>query len=184
MRASPRLEDQFCFALYATSRAVVQSYQPLLSPLGLTYLQYLVLLALWERDGQLVKELGGILELDSGTLTPLLQRMEAAKLVSRSRGTSDRRQVRIHLAPGAEALRGPLADLPERLLCRNGAMAPSTLLAVATLRDALNDLRATLRDAAPVQQPPDPPEESRTPGSRRSAVRTAGRAPATSRGRP
>jgi DNA-binding MarR family transcriptional regulator len=184
MGAFPRVEEQLCFALYATSRAVVQSYQPLLSPLGLTYLQYLVLLALWERDGQLVKELGEGLELDSGTLTPLLQRMEAAKLVSRRRGSSDRRQVRIHLAAGAVALRGPLADLPARLMCRYGAMAPSTLQAVATLRDALTDLRSTLRDAAPVQQAPDPPKESRTPGPRRNTVRTAGRARATSRGRP
>lgn len=183
MRDCPRLEDQLCFALYATSRAVVQSYQPLLSPLGLTYPQYLVLLALWEQDGQLVKELGERLELDSGTLTPLLQRMESAGLVSRERGTSDQRQVRIHLASEAEALRGPLSDLPERLLCRYGAMDTSTLQAVATLRDALTDLRATLRGASPVERP----GTSHVPGkplSRQDRVKTPGRAPRVSRGRP
>lgn len=183
MKSSPRLEDQLCFALYATSRAVVQAYQPLLAPLGLTYLQYLVLLALWENDGQLVKELGERLELDSSTLTPLLQRMEAAKLVSRKRGTTDARQVRIHLASGAKSLRGELADLPERLMCRYGAVEGTALEAVRTLRETLTSLRETLRRAESPEsscsyETPDPRS------SRKGRVKRPARAPATSRGRP
>lgn len=81
-----RLDDQLCFALYAASRAVVQAYQPVLEPLGLTYPQYLTLLVLWEEDGASVKRIGERLHLDSGTLTPLLKRLEAQGLVARLRG--------------------------------------------------------------------------------------------------
>src|SRR5512141_147840 len=93
------LEDQLCFALYNASRALTRAYAPLLAPLGVTYPQYLVLLVLWERDGLPVKELGERLTLDSGTLTPLLKRLEHQGLVERRRGEDDERIVRIHLTP-------------------------------------------------------------------------------------
>lgn len=95
------LDDFLCLDLYATSRAVMKAYTPLLEPLGLTYPQYLVMVALWEKDEQPVNELAERLSLDSGTLSPLLKRLEAAGHVSRSRSAKDERSVTVALtAPG------------------------------------------------------------------------------------
>src|ERR1700742_1670263 len=91
------LGNQICFAIYSTAHAFNRVYKPLLDRIGLTYPQYLVMLVLWERDGLPVKEIGERLFLDSGTLTPLLKRMEAAELLKRSRSTEDERQVLIAL---------------------------------------------------------------------------------------
>ena len=95
------LGNQLCFAVYSTAHAFNRAYKPLLDRLGLTYPQYLVMLVLWERDGVPVKDIGERLLLDSGTLTPLLKRLEAAELVKRTRSTEDERQVLIALTPGA-----------------------------------------------------------------------------------
>ncbi|MFN7142519.1 MAG: MarR family winged helix-turn-helix transcriptional regulator [Myxococcota bacterium] len=133
-----RLDDQLCFALYAASRRVVQAYQPLLAPLGLTYPQYLVMLVLWEEDGASVKRLGERLQLDSGTLTPLLKRMEAAGLVTRARDGADERVVRIRLTTEGRALEGRAADVPAALMCRTDLSLP----ALAQLRDTLHALAA------------------------------------------
>src|SRR4051812_33631946 len=92
-----RLDRQLCFPLYVAARLIVSAYRPLLGPLGLTYPQYLVMLALWEEDGLSVGALGERLHLDSGTLTPLLKRMERQELVKRSRSSADDRVVLIHL---------------------------------------------------------------------------------------
>ena len=100
-----RLDNQLCFALYAATRAITKTYRERLEPLGLTYPQYLVLLVLWEGDGQTVSEIGGKLMLDSGTLTPLIKRMEAMKLVTRTRSKIDEREVSVSLTPGGWALR-------------------------------------------------------------------------------
>ena len=94
------LGNQICFAIYSTAHAFNRVYKPLLDRLGLTYPQYLVMLVLWERDGVPVKDIGERLHLDSGTLTPLLKRLEAAQLIRRTRSTADERQVLIALAPG------------------------------------------------------------------------------------
>jgi hypothetical protein len=91
------LGNQLCFAVYSTAHAFNRAYKPLLDRLGLTYPQYLVMLVLWERDGLPVRDIGERLFLDSGTLTPLLKRMEAAELIKRTRGTEDERQVLIAL---------------------------------------------------------------------------------------
>lgn len=99
------LDAQLCFALYAASHAMNRVYKPLLDPLGLTYTQYLVLLVLWERDDTTVKDLGARLFLDSGTLTPLLKRMEAAGLLRRRRDPADERLVRVSLTGAGHALR-------------------------------------------------------------------------------
>ena len=99
------LESQLCFALYSTSLALTKQYKPLLQPLGLTYPQYLVLLVLWEQDALGVNELGQRLFLDSGTLTPLLKRMETAGLLTRTRALDDERRVIVNLAPAGKALR-------------------------------------------------------------------------------
>ncbi|WP_266181203.1 MarR family winged helix-turn-helix transcriptional regulator [Dyella humicola] len=106
------LDQQLCFALYASSRSITGLYRPLLEPLGLTYPQYLVMLVLWEQDGITVRELGQRLQLDSGTLTPLLKRLQSAGLVSRQRRAEDEREVEIRLTPAGLALREPASDIP------------------------------------------------------------------------
>ncbi len=114
------LENQLCFALYSASRAMTRAYAPLLAPLGLTYPQYLVMLVLWEEKSASVKELGDRLALDSGTLTPLLKRLEAAGLVSRRRDPEDERVVRIELTADGQKLRSRAKSVPTELACRTG----------------------------------------------------------------
>src|SRR6185295_13316857 len=92
-----KLDHQLCFALYSSSLAMTKLYKPLLDPLGLTYPQYLAMLVLWEGDAVSVSELGQRLQLDSGTLTPLLKRLEASGWVERERDSADERRVRVHL---------------------------------------------------------------------------------------
>ncbi|MBK1782739.1 MarR family winged helix-turn-helix transcriptional regulator [Prauserella cavernicola] len=108
----PVLDDQVCFALYAASRAVTALYRPLLDDLGLTYPQYLVLLALWERDELTVTDLGRSLQLDSGTISPLLKRLEKLELVRRERRSDDERSVRVALTERGDALRAKAVPLP------------------------------------------------------------------------
>ena len=114
------LDNQFCFALYSASHAMTKTYKPMLDRLGLTYPQYLVMLVLWEQDAILVKEIGARLFLDSGTLTPLLKRLEANGLVSRNRDPNDERQVRIVLSEQGRALRVQAQEIPEQVLCASG----------------------------------------------------------------
>jgi DNA-binding MarR family transcriptional regulator len=99
------VDDLLCFALYAASRAVTAAYRPLLQDLGLTYPQYLVMVALWERESMPVKDLGDALQLDYGTLTPLLKRLEAAGLITRQRRVDDERSVQVGLTPEGSAMR-------------------------------------------------------------------------------
>ena len=115
-----KLDNQLCFLLYGASRAVTQMYQPLLAPLGITYPQYLVLLVLWEEDGASVRRLCDRLYLDSGTLTPLLTRLESAGLVRRVRSEADARVVDIHLTTAGKKLKRAARNVPEALLCRLG----------------------------------------------------------------
>jgi DNA-binding MarR family transcriptional regulator len=110
-----KLEKQVCFALYAASRAVTHLYRPALDALGLTYPQYLVMLVLWERGPVLVKELGQALDLDSGTLSPLLKRLEAAGLVRRQRCVEDERAVRVYPTDEGSALRDRATSVPRKL---------------------------------------------------------------------
>lgn len=113
------LENQLCFPLYAASKEVVRAYQPLLQPLGLTYTQYLVMMVLWERDrgqgGATVRELGDRLYLDSGTLTPVLAKMDAAGLVERRRSVRDARVVDVSLTDQGRELEHRAAEVPLRL---------------------------------------------------------------------
>ncbi|MFC0110859.1 MarR family winged helix-turn-helix transcriptional regulator [Kibdelosporangium aridum] len=109
---SLRLDDQVCFGLYSASRAVTALYRVLLEEMDLTYPQYLVMLALWERDHRLVKELGAELNLDSGTLSPLLKRLEYAGYVKRTRQAKDERSVGISLTPEGAALRKRAERIP------------------------------------------------------------------------
>ena len=113
-----RLDNQICFAVYSAAHAFNRVYKPLLDRLGLTYPQYLVMLSLWERDGVPVKDIGERLFLDSGTLTPLLKRLEAAGLVKRTRSTEDERQVLIALTPQGQALKEKARTVPQSILER------------------------------------------------------------------
>ncbi len=114
------LDRQLCFALYSTSLAVTKLYKPLLDPLGLTYPQYLVMLVLWEQDRLAVSALGERLQLDSGTLSPLLKRLEAGGLLARQRDEADERRVLVHLTPQGRRLKARAASIPERLVCAMG----------------------------------------------------------------
>jgi MarR family transcriptional regulator, organic hydroperoxide resistance regulator len=141
--ASPalRLSNQLCFAVYSAAHAFNAVYRPLLDKLGLTYPQYLAMLVLWERDGQTVKEIGEKLFLDSGTLTPLLKRLEAARLVRRARDPEDERQVRITLTDAGQALREKAAGIPVAIGCATGKQVGEIERIrndVLALRDALN----------------------------------------------
>jgi MarR family transcriptional regulator, organic hydroperoxide resistance regulator len=107
-----QLDHQLCFALYSASLAMTKLYKPLLEDLGLTYPQYLAMLVLWEADGVTVSELGDRLHLDSGTLTPLLKRLESADLVTRLRDVQDERRVLIHLTATGRKLKARAARIP------------------------------------------------------------------------
>ena len=107
-----KLENQLCFPLYACSKEVVRRYTPLLDELGLTYTQYLVMMALWEYGPSSVGELGQRLYLDSGTLTPVLKKMEAKGLLERKRSAEDERRVEITLTPDGEAMKKGAAKVP------------------------------------------------------------------------
>ena len=110
-----RLDNQLCFLFHRIGRELNAAYRPLLADLGLTYSQYLVMLVLWERDGLGVGELGDRLDLDSGTLSPLLRRLEHAGLVRRERATSDERRVMIHLTGRGRDLQERAAGIPEAI---------------------------------------------------------------------
>lgn len=141
MATAQHLDAQLCFALYTATRAMAQAYAPLLAPLGLTYPQYLVMLALWETDGLAVKDLGARLALDSGTLTPLLKRLEALGLVTRARDPEDERVVRARLTPRGRALRRRAASIPRRIASRAGLPARE----LGSLRERLARLTGNLR---------------------------------------
>lgn len=111
-----KLDNQLCFTLYATSREITKLYRPLLDELNLTYPQYLVMLALWEKEGVTVNELGEKLFLDSGTLTPLLKRMESLGYLVRERSKEDERRVIITLTPHGRDLREDACLIPEQLV--------------------------------------------------------------------
>lgn len=115
-----RLENQLCFGLYAAAHAMNRAYRVSLGPLGLTYPQYLTLLALWEHDRQSVSELGQKLRLDSGTLTPVLKRLESAGLVRRQRSRADEREVEISLTERGDAMREQALGVRQEIVCRLG----------------------------------------------------------------
>ncbi|WP_266362929.1 MarR family winged helix-turn-helix transcriptional regulator [Tellurirhabdus rosea] len=111
-----KLENQVCFPVYAASRLIIREYQPHLEKLGLTYPQYLVLLVLWETDGISISEITQRLLLETNTITPLLKRMEAMKLLERQRSTEDERKVIIKLTPKGRDLQSAAASIPEELV--------------------------------------------------------------------
>lgn len=128
------LDDQICFPLYAASRAMTAVYRPKLERLGLTYPQYLVMLALWERDDRTVGDLCATLALDSGTLSPLLKRLAAAGLVERHRSAADERRVDIRLTERGRAMRDEAGDIPMGMVEATGLSATELVALRETLR--------------------------------------------------
>jgi DNA-binding MarR family transcriptional regulator len=135
-----RLDDQLCFSLYSASLAMTKLYKPMLEPIGLTYPQYLALLVLWERDGLTVGELGERLFLDSGTLTPLLKRMEGAGWLQRERDSGDERRVLVRLTPEGRALKRRAQAVPRQLAAATGCSAEE----LVSLTRRLQQLRMQL----------------------------------------
>ncbi|MEU7767230.1 MarR family transcriptional regulator [Nocardia sp. NPDC049190] len=137
------LDEQLCFPLYAASRAMTAVYRPKLERLGLTYPQYLVMLALWERDGRSVGDVCHALALDSGTLSPLLKRLAAADLVERHRSATDERRVDIRLTERGRALRAEAGNIPAEMAAASGLSVDE----VITLRETLQRLTHSLMSA-------------------------------------
>lgn len=145
------LDHQLCFALYSSSLAMTKLYKPLLSELGLTYPQYLVMLVLWETETLSVSELGNRLALDSGTLTPLLKRLAVSGLVTRTRDAADERRVLVSLTDAGRALRRRAEGIPEQMLC--ATQCPVEEIQALTRR--LHALRSTLEQARTDSSLPD-----------------------------
>lgn len=138
------LDDQLCYALYAASMAVTRAYKPMLDALGLTYPQYLVLLALWDEDGLGVGAIAERLALEPSTVTPLVKRMEANGLVARTRAADDERRVHVHLTDSGRAIRARCTCLGEDLVARSGM----TLVELAALHAGATKLRRALAASA------------------------------------
>ena len=136
------LDNQLCFALYAAAHAIKKAYRPLLEDLGLTYPQYLILIVLWKTDALKVSEIGERLNLDSGTLTPVLKRLEAAGLVRRTRRLKDEREVEIGLTAAGRGLR----DKALGVRCEIVRQLRMDEHDIAKLRGDLNSVIATLGD--------------------------------------
>ncbi|CAN7654309.1 MarR family transcriptional regulator [Variovorax sp. LjRoot290] len=139
-----RLDNQLCFAVYSASLAMTKLYKPLLDKLKLTYPQYLVMLVLWERDGLMVSELGERLSLDSGTLTPLLKRLEANGLVARIRDVADERRVHVSLTAAGRKLKARAASVPACLM----AASQCSVEELVALTQQIQQLRDRVKAAA------------------------------------
>ena len=142
------LDRQLCFALYSASLAMTKLYKPLLEPLGLTYPQYLVLLVLWEGDGLTVSQVGERLSLDSGTLTPLLKRLEGAGLVQRLRDTVDERRVLLRLTAAGRTLKRRALSVPEAVVCASGCALDELASLTARLQALREQISRSNPDAA------------------------------------
>lgn len=141
--ADLRLSNMFCFALYSAANALTRAYQPILNRLGLTYPQFLVMLVLWEKDDVTVKDIGNQLNLDSGTLTPVLKRLEAAGRIVRKRDSVDERMVRITLTDEGARLRAEAGAIPEQIICALGQPAQELM----DMRTKLLDIRDSLGES-------------------------------------
>lgn len=138
------LDNQLCYALYAAAHRMTKSYRPMLERMGLTYPQYLVLLVLWETDGITVSEIGRRLRLDSGTLTPVLKRLETSGLLNRNRRQSDEREVEIALTDQGRALRAEAVAVRQSVMCQLNMSEPE----IQAMRADLNALIENLSTAS------------------------------------
>ena len=135
-----KIENQLCFALYASSKAIIKMYKPLLDKLGITYTQYITLLVLWEKDNISVREIGHILHLDSGTLTPLLKRLETMGIIERIRDLKDERNVNIKLTQKGIEMKKEASSIPEKILCESNLSLNDALELKEKLKLLLNDI--------------------------------------------
>ncbi|MEW2014857.1 MULTISPECIES: MarR family winged helix-turn-helix transcriptional regulator [unclassified Rhodococcus (in: high G+C Gram-positive bacteria)] len=134
------LDRQVCFALYSASRATTAVYRPMLDELGVTYPQYLVLLVLWEQDGRGVKDICAELDLDTGTLSPMLKRLEGLGFIERRRLSTDERRVEIHLTETGSAMRAKALDIPRKLAEKTGMNVDD----LVKLKESLDALTSAL----------------------------------------
>ncbi|MCJ0891706.1 MarR family winged helix-turn-helix transcriptional regulator [Rhodococcus sp. ARC_M5] len=134
------LDRQVCFALYSASRATTAVYRPMLDELGVTYPQYLVLLVLWEKDGRGVKDICAELDLDTGTLSPMLKRLEGLGFIERRRLSTDERRVEIHLTETGSAMRARALDIPRKLAEKTGMNVDD----LVKLKESLDALTSAL----------------------------------------
>ncbi|RXZ79012.1 MarR family transcriptional regulator [Paenibacillaceae bacterium] len=139
------LENQLCFAFYACSREMLKLYRPILSELGITYTQYITLLVLWENDGITVKELGKRLYLDSGTLTPLLKKLQALELITRTRDKADERNVVIELTDKGQAMKEQAKAVPGSLLSN----LDMDMEEIMSLRSQIHKLMSKINSLSP-----------------------------------
>lgn len=131
-----KLDNQLCFSLYASSREVIRLYKPILDEYGLTYTQYVTMLVLWENERLTVKEIGQHLHLDSGTLTPLLKKLEGMKYIQRYRDPNDDRVVIVELTVAGRQLKEQMIEVPKRVFCQVGG----DLEELISLKKMLDDL--------------------------------------------
>lgn len=137
-----KLDNQLCFALYACSREINKLYKPYLDNLGITYTQYVTLLVLWEKDNLTVKELGVKLHLDSGTLTPLLKKLESVDIIKRIRDTEDERNVYVKLTDKGSKMKEKALEIPGKVFCGTGLSLEEAL----SLKENLKHLLANLNE--------------------------------------
>ena len=135
------LDNQLCFALYVCSKEIIRKYQPILEPLGLTYTMYITLLSLWEGDNVTVKELGSKLFLDSGTLSPVLKKMEEQNLIKRQRSKEDERIVYIVLTDEGKSLKEKCKDIPQKMACCNLIDLNNAEFLLESLHDMMNKIK-------------------------------------------
>lgn len=137
---SLKLDNQLCFALYACSKEITKAYKPLLDKFGITYTQYITLLVLWEQNNLTVKELGKKLHLDSGTLTPLLKKLEKMQFIERVRDTKDERNVYIVLTEKGANIKDIAVEIPKAMLCSTGLSKEEATVLREKLKLLLNNL--------------------------------------------
>lgn len=138
---SLKLDNQLCFALYACAKEMTRIYKPFLDKFGITYTQYITLLALWEEDNITVKELGKKLHLDSGTLTPLLKKLENMEILKRIRDTEDERNVYVKLSEKGMKMKDEALEIPGKVFCSTGMSMEEALDLREKLKLLLNNLQ-------------------------------------------
>jgi len=135
-----KLDNQLCFALYVSSKEIIRKYKPFLDPLGLTYTGYITLMALWETDNITVKNLGKKLYLDSGTLTPLLKKLETLGYLERTRSISDERNVYVTLTSKGYELKSAVVHIPRELICSSSIDVENALQLLPILRQFMKQI--------------------------------------------
>lgn len=141
-----KLDNQLCFALYSATHSLTRAYRNALETTGITYTQYLVMLALWENNQLTVKSVADRLDLDSASLTPILKRLEVAGLLSRQRNKADERVVEITLTDKGHALQDEVANIQKRVACQTGLAHDE----FEQLKHSLHKLVETMRDNEPI----------------------------------